>query len=525
MIAPKLASLAARGQPGSLLLGLVFVGALTAAGQAGAQTLPYQSRERATVGTGLGQVDPPHGVFFEPRIEAAVQYADNINLAETSEAEDNALGLELAPGFYASYVSDRFAGAADYSLIARAWDDSNYDDVGQKLDANGRWTAIPELLYIDGKATYGDTIIDSAQGLNYGGLGMFGQDNLAEQATASVAPTLDKRFRIFEFQATYSYGRVWYLDEGKSQTPATIGVLSNDDSVDQSANVRFGTAREDRKLNGGIFYAWNRSDFDRAVPYEYERAGLDASYLMTRSLSLVGDVGKESALDESTSAGGLDSDFWSAGLSWKPDARTSAEGRFGERFFGNSYSGMITHRARLVELTASYAEEPAVQSRSLAFGEFDPGTLPPGTDPGVDGGRLNAQPYVSKDARVSVVAKGARTTLSLYVFDTHRDYLRNAFGDEHGTGGALTGTRRMFANFTVDATAIYTDIQRDATTAVADPVFATHDYDTQFILRGNREFGPKLTASLEAGYLNRSGSSNYDGWWVGLRGRWIPTLR
>jgi hypothetical protein len=498
--------------------------ALCAAAAAGAQDLPYQARQRATFGSGFGQVDPPQGLFFEPRIEGAIQYADNINLAEISSQQDNAFGIELAPGFYASYNTDHFQGAVDYSLVARAWDDSNYDDLGNILSGNGRWTAVPGLIYVDADASYGDVLIDAAKGLNYGGLGVFGQNNLVEQATATISPTLLKRFRVFELEAGYSYGRVWYLNAGKSQAPTGVGVFTNDDSVDQAAHVRFGTVREDRKLNGAVFYEWNHSEYDHAVPYEFERAGFEGSFLMTRTLSLVGDVGQESSLDESTTTGGLDSEFWSAGLRWSPDPRTAVEGRYGERFFGSSYSGSITHTARFIEITASYAESPNVQTRQLSLGEFDPGTLPPGVPPGIDGGRLNAQPYVGKDGHISITAKGSRTQVSLNAYDTQRDFLRNGFGDEHGTGASLTATRQLASNFSIDASLAYADIQRDATTAVADPLLASHDYDTQFILRGNRDFGPKLTASLEAGFLNRAGTTNYDGWWVGLRGRWIPTL-
>jgi len=495
------------------------------AGGASAQDIPYQSQQRATVGTGFGQVDARRGLVFEPRLEAAVQYADNINLAEDSQPQDNVFGLELAPGFYASYNSDRFAGAIDYSLIGRSWDNHDYDDLGQNLKANGQWTAVPELLYFDGSASYGDIVIDPAKGLNYGNIGVFGQGNLAEQATASISPILRKQFRVFEFEASYSYGRVWYLDEGKSQSVSTIGVLSYDNSTDQSAHVSFGTIREGRKLTGSIFYDWNRSDYDQAVPYEYERAGLDAAFLLSRSLSLVGQVGQESELDVSTTSGGLDSEFWNAGLRWQPDQRTSAEARYGERFFGTSYSGSIAHRARFIDIKVSYSEDPTVQTRGLALGEFDPGTLPPGTGPSLDGGRLNSQPYVNKDARVEIRAKGSRTEVGLIGFDTKRDYLRNAFGDEHGTGVSLNATRKLASNFSLDAAASYMDTQRDPTTAVVEVDTGTHDYDTQFVLRANREFGPKLTASLESGYLNRSGSSNYDGWWVGLRGRWLPSSR
>ncbi len=85
-------------------------------------------------------------------------------------------------------------GAIDYSLITRAWDSGDFDGVSHQLAGNGRWTAIPELFYVDADASYGDTVIDPSQGLNYGGLGIFNQGNLAEQATASISPTLRKQF-------------------------------------------------------------------------------------------------------------------------------------------------------------------------------------------------------------------------------------------------------------------------------------------------------------------------------------------
>ncbi len=480
---------------------------------------PYQSQQRSLVGTGFGQVDAPRGAYLEPRLEAATQYASNINLAEDSADKVDTFGLELAPGIYASYNTERVNAALDYTLVTRAWDDSDYNDLGHQLQANGRVVAVPELFYVDADASYGDTIIDPAQSLNYGNMGIFGQKNLAEQATASVTPILRKRFNALEFEAAYSYGRVWYLDQGKSQT-TTVSVLSYDDSVDQAAHVSLGTAREGRKLNGRIFYEWDKSDYDRAVPYEYERAGLEGSFQMTRSMALVVDVGRESKLDESTTQGGLDGEYWDAGLRYAPDPRTSVEARYGDRFFGNSYSGSISHRARFIDVTMSYSEAPSVQTRGLSLGEFDPGTLPPGADPGIDGGRFNSQPFVSKDGRVSVVAKGSRTEISLTAYDTKRDFIRNAYGDEHGTGATFGVTRKLASNFSLDASAAYMDISRNATLTAVDPLASSHDYDTQAILRANRDFGPRLTASLETGFLNRSGSTDYDGWWVGLRGKW-----
>lgn len=489
------------------------------------QRAPYEATQRETVGEGFGRTAAPQGLVFVPRLEVAAQYAHNFDLSETTGTQLNAFGLEVAPGAYASYRSPVFMGALDYALVARGWDESDYNDISHRLAANGRWTAVSDLLYLDGRASYDDVVIDAAQTLNYGNIGIFGQSNLAERASAALAPTLFKRFNNFNLETGYSYGRVWYLNPGKGQDTTTNDVIDNDDSRDQSARFAFGTNDDPRKLNWSVAYNWDRSDFRRAVPYEFERAGLDLSWQLGLALRLLADVGKESALDESTTQGGLDSDFWNAGLRWSPGRMTSVEARFGDRFFGRTYSGNISHRSRLLEVTASYSEEPNVQTRGISLGTFDPGTLPPGGDPGIDSGRLNAQPAVFKISRVKIAARGSRTTVALQAFNMNLDYLRPGFEDERSKGASVAASRRFASNFSVDASANYSDFVRSAGLVETNPFASSHVYDTQLLLRANREFGPKVTSSLEAGYFNRSGTTTYDGWWIGLRGLWTPGKR
>ena len=86
-----------------------------------------------------------------------------------------------------------------------------------------------------------------------------------------------------------------------------------------AADVNIGLVPEATKGYGKLFYTWEHSDFENALPYEFERAGFDGGSELSRTLTLVGDVGKESALDVNTSEGGLDSDFWSAGLRWQAE--------------------------------------------------------------------------------------------------------------------------------------------------------------------------------------------------------------
>jgi hypothetical protein len=509
---------ACRAKSAAMTLGVLAT--LAPFAEANSQTAPYQSLQRGAYGSGLGQTELPKGSRFEPRIELAAQYANNINLAEQGEDQVDTFGIEASPGFYASYSTGSVLAAIDYSLIGRAWEDSDYNDVSHQLSANGQWIALPEWFSLSGQATYGDTVLDPGEGLNYGGLGIFGAGNLAEVATASATPRISHRFSDLQFVADYSYGRTWYLDEGKGQPVVGI-VTRNQDSEDHSAHVSLGTAQEaGSKMTGTAFYDWQKSEYETSLPYEYERAGVDLGLQVSRTLTLVGDLGKESALDESTTTGGLDSDFWSAGLRWDPNEQTSAEGRYGERFFGDSWSLDVTHRARLLEFNAKYSEEPAVETRELSLGSFDPGTLPPGFP--IDFGIFTSLPYVGRTASVGVTAEGSRTSLSLRAFSFERDYLAATQQDEEHVGASFGATRQLASNMSADFSLGYSAYERRS--LELDPSLSTtsNDKDTTVLIRLNRESGERLTLSAETGYLTRSGDSDYDGWWVAIRGRWTP---
>lgn len=502
-------------------LTIAVLAALLIAGQAAAQSEPYQYSERDTIGSGFGQVALPSGGVFQPRIEGAVQYASNTNLSEDSSEQIDSAGLEVSPGFYASISTDSVTAAIDYSMIGRIWEESDSNDLTHRLEANSEWTAIPEWFYLRGQATYGDTIIDPRAGLNYGGRGIFGSSNLAEVATATGSPMLRHRFKDFEVVAQYSYGRTWYLDEGKGESVS--GFDLGRDAIDQSANFSLGTANTGSRVSGRVFYDWEDSDFENQLPYRYERAGFDGALQFARTLSLVGDVGKESALQVSTMEGGLDEDFWSAGLRWTPNERSSAEARYGERFFGESYSFELQHTARLLELTASYSEQPTVETRRLSLRDFFPGELPPGI-PDIDLGLYN-RPYLAKSASVGVTAAGSRTRVSLSGYQYERDFIDETLANETNMGVRLGANRQLASNLSADLSLSYSDIERANDSSGLATSEISNDYDTQAVFSVSREASANLTMSGEAGYFIRSGDSDYHGWWVGLRAKYEPRAR
>lgn len=495
--------------------------ALSFAGNASAQNIPYQAPQRFTTGTGVGQQPLQRGLVFEPRVEAAIQYASNINLAPDGTDKVDTAGLELSPGFYASYSSNDFIGVIDYSLIGRAWDESDYNDVSHRLGANGEWSAVPEWFSLRGLASYQDTVIDPLNGTSGGGIGIFNSGNLAEVASASVTPLLQHRFNDLELQARYSYGRTWYLDEGKGQP--TTGFVFDQNSTDQAANVSFGLAPDTgSKISGKVFYTWEKSEYDTALPYKNERAGFDGGFQFARTLSFVGEIGKESDLDASTTQGGLDSDFWSAGLRYQPSDHTTLEGRYGNRFFGDSWSASVSHVARLFEFMASHSEEPTVETRALSLGDFDPGQLPPGPPP-VDFGRINSSPYVAKNTTIGLRANGSRTMVGVSAYELDRNYLRVKRVDEKDTGVGLIVSRQLSSNSSADFDVNYTRYERSFDPENPTETQSADSHNVTTILRLNRRAGRTMTLSAEAGYQSNSTDVvEADGWWVGLRGRWSP---
>ena len=498
-----------------------LIACLAPASLASAQEIPYESSLRGRVGTGFGQEAMARGGVFLPRVETAVQYVNNINLAESGTEQIDTWGLELTPGFYASYSSDSITAAVDYSAAGRIWDDSDYNGVSQFGVANGRWIAVPEWFYIDAQGSVTESVIDPAASLNFGGLGIFGPNNLSQQATAGITPAFERRLGEVDVLAQYSYGQVWYFDQGSDASQ--VGFLSQDDSKDQSIYVSVGNQQSARKLTGSVFYDWQHTSYENALPYRYEQLGANLAWQLTSATAMVGQVGTESDLAETTTQGGLDSTFWDLGVRWEPDDRTSLEARYGDRFFGSTYFLSASRTARMFEFTASYSESPQVETQILSIGSFTPGELPPGTDPGLDFGRLNSDPYVGKNARLGVSAIGSRTTVNLSLYHIQQDYIRNRQDDDTYQGGGLVLTRQLASNLSTDMSVSYTDYEQSQ--LQGDPPVATSSssYTTQVVGRLNRKSsGGKLTTSLEAGYLNQAGWDPYDGWWIGLRARWQP---
>jgi hypothetical protein len=477
----------------------------------------YHSDMRSRFDREIDQPEPKPGLYVEPRIESALMLVGNINLAQDAEDEVDVAGIEVTPGIYASYFSPRAQGALDYTFIGRAFEDDDYNDVSHRLAANGNYTLLPEWFSMRGQASYTDTIVDPALGYNYGGSGLFNETNLAEVATASVEPSMHHEFKHVAVDARYSYGRVWYLDDVDTpSSPLFAGY--DDDAENQRVLVSASSVDQGAAASMRAYYEWQASDFERSIPYRYERAGAELSLRIVESLRLVGDGGVESDLDEDTTDGGLDTTFWHAGFQWRPDLRTTLDARYGERFFGDSYSLDFSRDTRWFTVKVGYVEDPEVETRRLSA-DFDPGSLPI-PDPNDGFSFFSSFPYVRKDATAAIIAAGARTKLRLDVYDRKREFI-NAFPPDETTQGVrFNGIRDLGSDLYIEIDARYDDVERGRRTLDITDTRLVHDYDTEAMARISWEAYRNFVTSAEAGYLTRSGDRVYDGEWFALRLRY-----
>ncbi len=482
-----------------------------------AQTYQYDLRQMFNTAAPQDRLQP--GAFFEGRIESAAMLIGNINLAEDPADEIDSAAIEAAPGFYASYNSNRAQGEIDYTLIGRWFEADDYDSVTHRLSADGNLAVVHDLLFLAGHAGYDQAIIDPARSFNYGDSGLFASQNLTDVANASIVPSLNKEWRHVELNASYSYGRTWYLEDDEFSAPGVFTAYDQD-SEDQTAMVSLGTRDERQNATLRASYEWQASDYDISLPYRYERAGLETSLRLSRTFSFVADGGMETDLLETTTDGGLDSEYWHVGLRWEPDERSHIEARYGDRFFGDSYEVQARRQVRQLTFTLSYIEDPEVQTRTVSS-ELDPGGPPIPGLPGGSYGAFNSEPYVRKDGRFVAIVEGRRTNVRLDVYDLDRDYIRELLPDEHTTGTSLTVVRDFGSEFYGELQLRYDDIERGAVAALpGEELLQFRDYDRDAMLRLNWEAYVNFMASAEVGWLARSGDSEYDGEWLALRLRY-----
>jgi hypothetical protein len=474
---------------------------------------------------------------IDPYVEAAFGYIDNVRLAGDNEPQLDSWAFQVAPGIDLGYASPRLRAALGYRFqYLNYFSDIDENQSFHNLNANGVVQVVPDWFRISARANYGQVIEDSNGRVNYNNL--FITNNQRDVFSGSITPAVNHDFGRVTAEASYSVGFV----EFKGNNQGEFGSFNDSDEYRIDAGVF--TSDRDQRFVWALRYSSNETRYRavdvpilvepgeeppdpptesrRFAPFKYDRAWADLSLGVSRTLSFVGEFGYESDLIGNTADGdplnddqidtrdgGLDETFWSAGLRWEPDARTSVEARAGDRFFGTSYFFEARREARQLEFRALYREEPTTNNQRRAFET---------PLPGEDNDAQISDPFVLTEIRGTLTLDGRRSKISLDVFGIERDFLDRAT-DSKRSGVQLNATRDFSATMRLDV-GLTTENVDEASREVERE---NSDFRlNRFTAELTRELGSRSEVAAVAGLNQKTGSGrqDYDGYWFGVRYRY-----
>lgn len=440
---------------------------------------------------------PAHAeVKFEPSIQAGATYLDNLRLSSSSADKEAEWVGQVAPHISLSQSSARSVAALDYTMQNLFYDDhTELNGTYHQGEANGELKAIENWFFIDGFASYMQEVVDPTRPGNVNNL--FANDNQVDQFAANVTPVLKHNFGSTTGEVRYAYGVTKYF--GAEPAIAAGNSVIIDDSKNTTASAVFGSTNRSDLLVWDVGGQSTKVDYETLPTYRYDSAYVDAQFRVAPSLWITAMGGEETDLLQSVTEGGLDESYWYGGFRWEPNANNRFEARYGQRFFGDSYSASWTRTARHLQLSISYAEDPTTDNQSASQGVMVPGEIQAYRPPN-DFTRRTPEPYINKELQASITLTGLRTTLELHVYDTERQYILS-HNKETVRGIDFIGTRTLSMSNTLELRATYEN---------ADLISQGTGRDFYASLAFTHLWSRTFDTTLQVTHLKRSGFGDYD---------------
>jgi uncharacterized protein (PEP-CTERM system associated) len=231
-----------------------------------------------------------------------------------------------------------------------------------------------------------------------------------------------------------------------------------------------------------------------------KNVGGTVGYRIDRKWRVFGSTGYENN-DVQTDRNDASGVTWDVGADWTPNSRTSVSAKYGSRYFGDSWSGGVSHRSKRTRLGLDFSR--SVDNRrnqqlvdSFFFLVDEDGNVV--TDP-VTGAPIIAnipqlnetdEDYINSQLRGILTVTGRRTTASVTGSIAKRDYEVSGNGeDSYDLSARLT--RQLGSGYSGSLGASLRHTERDSG---AD----SDSYDVSFSL--SKTFSRRTSASLTYSY-------------------------
>lgn len=462
-----------------------------------------------------------------PRLNLIETYSDNVTLRAGNPSDD--FITQINPGVSLRGLASRYKVDATYVMNNLLYaQNSNFNRIQNQLNANGTGELVKDLFFVDGRAQIAQQNITLVGAQPIDNVNVTG--NRTTVSSYVLSPYLRHRFQNFA-TTELRYTHNW--------VNTTVNPLFNSTGDSFLFNLNSGTAFN--TLLWGANYSKQMIHFANGRNAEFERATGNLRYRLTSQFALTGTGGYEHnsfiSIRGSTSA-----PIWNVGFIWEPTERTNIAVTGGQRFFGNTYNALATHRTRLTIWSFGYVQDITTFNQQQTLGIGIPGTLGgsltqlltaqnPGVSPdviqqnsaslvglGLSGSVfgptnfLTNQLFLQKTLQASVAMNGTRNTILLNLFNMSREAFSSGFADIGFVGAQnlaflqhtiQSGVNTMWSHRLSERTNAnlnfaYTKFKFLGTGRVDDFIFVMLGLTKQFNLQ------PNLSGSIHVRHQQRS---------------------
>ena len=291
----------------------------------GAAQIPGYGAQRGTAADG---VEPVRTWTITPRIGLTETLSDNINLSSTDR--QSGFISQLAPGVRIDARTARLKMFLDYSLNGLRYSTGKSTNQAQNLlNAFGTLEAIDNWLFLDFSGNISQQVINpfGVQAPS----GIYNSRNLTETSTYRLSPYI---------KGQLAGSADYFLRYNTSVTNYQNSSLSNITLSQWIGQVRGNTTFQN--LNWAVDGSQQNTDYSRGRNYDDGRLRGVLTYKLFPELSLSGSAGWETNNYQSINNEGQST--YGYGINWTPTERTQVSGFQEQRFFGNGYNVLLSHR-------------------------------------------------------------------------------------------------------------------------------------------------------------------------------------
>jgi uncharacterized protein (PEP-CTERM system associated) len=510
-----------------LALGCCFIGALPTEAADTDQPFAPTAAPAVRVGNLATQLEqftgaqsaPVQGWSFSPSIGLQELATDNV--LDTPNGRRADLITEITPGILVNGNTPRLQATLNYAPTVQLYAfTAHQNNIDQEFDGQAVATVIPDLFYVRAQGFSTQQAISG--GVSPNGQTIVSAQNRADVTSFAVTPYLQRKF------TDIGTGQIGYSYQFTSQSGNTAFAPSSNTPFFESGNLstneefgKFTTGNNFGRLNDEVLLDASQNTGFGLLQNSYQNLFTDdAGYAITRSITILGEVGYEQiAYPHGYPPIKINDPVWYAGARLTPNPDSVIVARYGHRYGYNAafFDGAYALTAH-TKLFGNYSDTLTTDQQQLQ-GRLASVTLDQFGNP-VD--TLTGAPVLLanqffglqdslfrlQQLTVGVTTTLGRDTISLAMFQQNQKLISTSFGvagySQRGTSGSVSWSHQLSPAASTTAYLQYGTLTSPILggAAAAAQVFTA---DLSYIYR----FSDTLTGNLQ--YILSNSISNVPG--------------